>query len=53
MATFLMLGNYSAKANKGISVARTKNANRIFKKRDSSGLSLHVPLGPVRPGTVD
>ncbi len=37
MATFLMLGNCTAKAMEGINCARSKNASRIFKKANSGG----------------
>ncbi len=45
MATFLMLGNYSAKAMKGISAARTNKAKDIIKKQKGKILSLHALLG--------
>ena len=45
MATFLMLGNYSAKAMEGISAARTKKAESIIKKQNGRVLSLHALLG--------
>lgn len=45
MATFLMLGNYSAKAMEGISAARTKKAEGIIKKQKGRILSLHALLG--------
>lgn len=45
MATFLMLGNYSAKAMESISAARTKKAEDIIKKQKGKILSLHALLG--------
>ncbi len=45
MSTFLMLGNYGAKAMKGISAKRTEEAQNIIKKNKGKILSLHALLG--------
>lgn len=45
MATFLMLGNYSAKAMEGISAARTKKVEEIIKEQKGRIVSLHALLG--------
>ncbi|MDH3412073.1 MAG: GYD domain-containing protein [Gammaproteobacteria bacterium] len=45
MATFLMLGNYSAKAMEGISATRADKAEDIIKKQKGKILSLHALLG--------
>lgn len=45
MATFLMLGNYSAKAMEGISAARTEKAKGIIKSQKGKILSLHALSG--------
>lgn len=45
MATFLMLGNYTAKAMEGISAARTRKAETIIKKHKGKIQSLYALLG--------
>ncbi len=47
MATFLMLGNYSATAMGGICATRTKKAEGIIKSRKHNLLSLHALSGQL------
>lgn len=45
MATFLMFGKYSAEAIKGISAARTIEAQNLIKKNGGEMVSAYVLLG--------
>lgn len=45
MAKFLMLGNYSAQAIKGISAGRTKKVTEVIKKSGGRVNSMYALLG--------
>ena len=45
MATFLMYGDYTAEAIKGISTGRTRKANALIKKYGGKTKSIYALLG--------